>query len=255
MGLDAGESLCQPSGEEKGVIVRCPIGHENPEHYRFCGECGVPLVLPSSGPADGRMAEVSQPPADAPTILFNPTLHRSQYRRWQGLEPQPAGATWPRDLQPGAPRKRAPQWLWITAVSIAVVAVMATVTVWEINRIGNRATDNERRSAFPHAPVNPWPAPQPPPTAYIPAPGTVPPSAVIQPALPDADTQGFRGYPGARCNYTNPAVAIGRTSLSLVVDLPDRRRAALLQGIRLTERLVGRDRRSRTNGNNIRRDE
>jgi hypothetical protein len=34
---------------------------------------------------------------------------------------------------------------------------------------------------------------------------------------PDADPQGFVGYPGARCNYTNPAVAIGRTSESLVV--------------------------------------
>ena len=35
--------------------------------------------------------------------------------------------------------------------------------------------------------------------------------------LPDADTQGFVGYPGARCNHTNPAVAIGRTSDSVVV--------------------------------------
>ena len=34
---------------------------------------------------------------------------------------------------------------------------------------------------------------------------------------PDTDPQGFVGYPGARCNHTNPAVAIGRTSQSLVV--------------------------------------
>ncbi len=57
-----------------------------------------------------------------------------------------------------------------------------------------------------------------PPTAYIPPPGTVPPTpAHTQPVLPDADGQGFLNYPGARCNYTNPAVAIGRTSQSLVV--------------------------------------
>jgi hypothetical protein len=34
---------------------------------------------------------------------------------------------------------------------------------------------------------------------------------------PDAHPQGFVGYPGAQCNYSNPAVAIGRTSQSLVV--------------------------------------
>ena len=34
---------------------------------------------------------------------------------------------------------------------------------------------------------------------------------------PDADRQGFLGYPGARCNYTNPAVVIGRTTNSALV--------------------------------------
>ena len=44
-----------------------------------------------------------------------------------------------------------------------------------------------------------------------------PTAAKTQPSLPDADAQGFRSYPGARCNYTNPAVVIGRTPQSLVV--------------------------------------
>ena len=49
------------------------------------------------------------------------------------------------------------------------------------------------------------------------------PTAVVPPAgngrqiPPDADTQGFVGYPGARCNYANPAVTIGRTADSAVV--------------------------------------
>lgn len=38
-----------------------------------------------------------------------------------------------------------------------------------------------------------------------------------RPPLPDADAQGFLKYPGARCNYTNPAVAIARTAQSAVV--------------------------------------
>jgi hypothetical protein len=43
-------------------------------------------------------------------------------------------------------------------------------------------------------------------------------SAVAQrPAPQGADLQGFLGYPGARCNSAHPAVAIGRTSSSLIV--------------------------------------
>ncbi len=396
-------------------MMLCPNGHQNPEHYQYCGECGASLVLPKFGPADGRMTGVIEPPADAPTTQLNPTPPRLQQWHWKDRGPPPPGATWSRDFPPDTPRKRVPLWLWITAISVAVVAVVAvvaTVTVWGINRIVNRATDNERWSAFPHtmgcavdtsppdmppepsppppeivntyppdmarvkqvdlahaggqllalsvefgqppmpesmwyvielmgsgghkgsvtifstppdpgpvewvagrmdlffgdavrdrnheigprhnnpnlltsvqadgnvaefvvdlagqsellgngpfkptirvganpwdrpptggpvvffyqqycrwdtaqpgpgaaspptAPANPSLAPPPPPTGYIPAPGTVPPTAATQPSLPDADAQGFLGYPGARCNYTNPAVAIGRTSQSLVV--------------------------------------
>jgi hypothetical protein len=38
-----------------------------------------------------------------------------------------------------------------------------------------------------------------------------------RPAPQGTDLEGFLGYPGARCNSANPAVAIGRTSKSLVV--------------------------------------
>ena len=41
--------------------------------------------------------------------------------------------------------------------------------------------------------------------------------ASAQPSLADADLQGFLNFPGARCNYTNPAVVIAKTSDSLVV--------------------------------------
>jgi hypothetical protein len=33
----------------------------------------------------------------------------------------------------------------------------------------------------------------------------------------DADRQGFLGYPGARCNSTNPAVVIARTAASALM--------------------------------------
>ena len=51
----------------------------------------------------------------------------------------------------------------------------------------------------------------------VPSPTVVPPSPENGYQIPpDADTQGFVGYPGARCNYANPAVT-GRTSESLAV--------------------------------------
>ena len=48
------------------------------------------------------------------------------------------------------------------------------------------------------------------PVDGAPSPTVVPPSA-------RPDSQGFVGYPGARSNYTNPAVPIGRTADSVVV--------------------------------------
>ena len=58
----------------------------------------------------------------------------------------------------------------------------------------------------------PQPAPLTP--AWTPA---SPAPASAQPSLPDADAQDFLNFPGARCNYTNPAVAIARTAQSAVV--------------------------------------
>ena len=51
-----------------------------------------------------------------------------------------------------------------------------------------------------------------------PAPSTAP-SRPLPPlsATEDTDGQGFVGIPEARCNHTNPAVAVGRTAESLVV--------------------------------------
>jgi serine/threonine-protein kinase len=40
---------------------------------------------------------------------------------------------------------------------------------------------------------------------------------VARPAPRGTDLKGFVGYPGARCNSANPAVAIGRTFASLIV--------------------------------------
>jgi hypothetical protein len=55
-------------------------------------------------------------------------------------------------------------------------------------------------------------------TNAIPAPTAVPPPSDNSRQIPpDADRQGFLSYPGARCNYTNPAVVIARTADSALV--------------------------------------
>ncbi|ORB62473.1 hypothetical protein [Mycobacterium scrofulaceum] len=52
----------------------------------------------------------------------------------------------------------------------------------------------------------------------MPSPSAVPPPPDTDHHIPaDADRQGFLSYPGARCNYTNPAVVIARTADSALV--------------------------------------
>jgi hypothetical protein len=57
----------------------------------------------------------------------------------------------------------------------------------------------------------------PAPIRCLPPPLCAPPARNGRQIPPDADPQGFVGYPGARCNDTNPPVAIGRTADSVVV--------------------------------------
>jgi len=64
------------------------------------------------------------------------------------------------------------------------------------------------------------PPPQPPPgntNAMAPLTALPRPSANGHQIPPDADSQGFVGYPGVRRYYTNPAVVMGRTADSFVV--------------------------------------
>lgn len=62
---------------------------------------------------------------------------------------------------------------------------------------------------MPSAAEQPSALPEPPPDS--------PALPEAQPPLPDADAQGFLTPVGARCNSTNPAVAMARTAQSLVV--------------------------------------
>ena len=71
----------------------------------------------------------------------------------------------------------------------------------------------------------PWTAPAQPPAAApapsiansAPAPTAVPLPNDGRQVPADADRQGFLGYPGARCNSTNPAVVIARTAASALM--------------------------------------
>ena len=88
----------------------------------------------------------------------------------------------------------------------------------------------------------------PAPIRCLPPPLCAPPARNGRQIPPDADPQGFVGYPGARCNDTNPAVAVGRTADSVVVICQTGCRAVLLQRRWPTERVISRDRRSGATG-------
>jgi hypothetical protein len=139
-------------------MVTCPNGHANPEHQQYCGQCGAPLAVP--GP--------------------------------------PPHVSWPTAVHPPGPsRRRRSRWLLITAVSVAVVAVVAALTVWLTNRrthsdkTDSDTTDSDRWSAFPHTmgcTVDTSGGPMPPP------PGTV----AINPPEPTQVQQVILSHPGGQ---------------------------------------------------------
>jgi hypothetical protein len=56
----------------------CPQGHQNPDHYRHCGQCGVPLT-PSSWPAP--QAATPQQPG-----WYDDPLDSNALRQWDGQD-------------------------------------------------------------------------------------------------------------------------------------------------------------------------
>lgn len=164
--------------------MRCPRGHENPPRQQFCGECGSRLV--------GVTSATSAPPTTHPDLD-------------QQLQ---QGSVWPPTNSPPPPRATpgSQQRFWIAAISVvtAVVAVVVAVGIVKYHQantsdeltpsIGGQSSPSQR-TALPTGPV----APQ------------------DRHPLPDADAQGFVGYAGGRCRDADPAIAMGRTTDSLVV--------------------------------------
>lgn len=68
-----------------------------------------------------------------------------------------------------------------------------------------------------------------------PAPATAPPPARPAPTLDNTDGQGFVGVPQARCNSTNPAIAVGQTTESLVVVCETGVGRLYYKGVRLSD--------------------
>jgi len=89
-------------------------------------------------------------------------------------------------------------------------------------------------TTYPAQPTarRPGQSPVPLPPAF-----PVPPTGgnALAPTIPGTDGQGFAGIPEARCNFTNPAVAIGRTTESLVVICETGAGRLYYKGVRLND--------------------
>jgi len=104
----------------------------------------------------------------------------------------------------GRPARRLPPMTvgLFFAVVAAVICVGAVFAVADSHApIGGHSS-----SARPAQPAA-WPDQSAPTAAGLGA----------RPAPQGSDLEGFLGYPGARCNSANPAVAIGKTAKSLLV--------------------------------------
>lgn len=118
-----------------------------------------------------------------------------------GMSPQLQGSL----LSTASPRRLPPMAVGLFfAVIVAVISVAAIFAVSDAHA-PVRGQPSSARPGQPSArpdrlSVNDWAA-----------------GLIAQPAPQGTDLQGFLGYPGARCNSANPAVAIGRTTKSLIV--------------------------------------
>lgn len=95
-------------------------------------------------------------------------------------------------------------------VLLTLVAVAFVARPWPHERLPDETAHSSYQTEQP-----PYRPDQPPPAASDWSRAPTPERS--SPPLPDTDDQGFLHYPGARCNYINPAVAIARTEKSLVV--------------------------------------
>jgi hypothetical protein len=101
-------------------------------------------------------------------------------------------------------------------------AQLTNESIQPLTRFGCTITQNDpyQSPSTPEQIPQPQPPPQPLPgstNAMPPPTGMPPPPGNVGQFPPDADAQGWLQYPEARCDYTNPAVAMGRTSDSALV--------------------------------------
>lgn len=103
-----------PACRKGPVTVRCPNGHENPENYQYCGECGA--LLSATGSAS--VPAVTQPLGSTPVAQFQiPPANRPQAQSDELLGP----ATGPSSSR---------RYFWVilgvvgTVISIVVIIVL-----------------------------------------------------------------------------------------------------------------------------------
>jgi hypothetical protein len=119
------------------------------------------LKMTTKAEAPKQAAETGQgmtePPADAtdaPTTQFDATAPETPRQHGQSLGSISSSGSF-LSRMPQSPRLQVPRWLWVTAASIAVIAVVAIGTVW----LTNRAADHKRWPGFPHTNISSIAAP------------------------------------------------------------------------------------------------
>lgn len=153
----------------------------------------------------------------SPTALSPSTSQPVGTRQFPAQWPNPAGTGYTpysehvRVSEPAPHRGLGRAQLALAALAVAMFGVAAMIAMLLIFR-GNAGSPQGSRAPVPPSQSITETTTEPPTTTALRP--TTSPGRVD---LPDADAQGFLNYPGARCNYTNPAVAIGLTPDSAVV--------------------------------------
>ena len=111
-------------------MLRCPTGHENPDHYRFCGGCGAALHV------NAPPGNVTQPPPPMPYPPAGPHGVRTGY---------PGGGI---VSNVGFAKSRISPWIWVGAAVIACVAALVVgIMIFKSSSVDYAASDVGRAVA------------------------------------------------------------------------------------------------------------
>ncbi len=126
-----------------GGVVTCPIGHENAEGQKFCGDCGVPISAPGDGPDGVRRTSANTNQVRPPPPSVQPQQPVQNYA-WFRQNALPAWRSQSATPTTGFKAPSVPRWLIIAVIAVIVLVIFLVVEKpWESQQYKDCVSANQ----------------------------------------------------------------------------------------------------------------